>query len=440
MERAQPYRLASVPVTPVRALQSGGLVLVVAAGVVALGVALGAAHDVGLLVVAYLLTAALGEALLRHARLGLTVQFSTGLILFAIASGHGPVAPLIAIVVLAVRWPILRRTGAVAALVLALPAAAGAAWLTGHVVHDLRLDGIPDDVHLIVLTVAAAVAFVVVNVTFVSLIGACADRRLAYLRLRQHGPRLLRRHAAAGTVAATGVAICNHFLNAQAELLVFGTYLAFVLSAVLRQRRHGRTQHHLEALVRSIDWKDAYTAGHVMRVGELAMALGGELGLPGDALERLGFAARVHDLGKVTVPVELLQWNGPLDVHQRGLLEGHALGGEALLNGLVDVPEAMLVAGGHHERWDGKGYPRGLAGASIPFVARITAVADTWDAMTSDRPYRRALPEAVAWAELENGRGTQFDTAVIDAFVRLQRRAGPALGLLSPHDTAPIIQ
>jgi len=402
--------------------------------------ALPAERALGALLLLYLGAAAAGEAWLGEARRSLPVQYSTYLVLLAIAGGHGAAAPFIAVTAIIVRWLQGRRHSAPSVVACVLPVAAGGAWLSSQAIPSTSLGAMSDDVQVFATALIAAVSFVLINASLVSLVTACDAPCVAWLRLQQHAGSLLRRHVEAAVVAGAAIAICNHFLRANGLVLLLSTYVALGVFVRAQWQRHQRERLALEALVRSIGWKDAYTAGHVMRVGELAMQLGGELGLACDAVERLGFAARVHDLGKVTVPDELLRLPGALDPGQRTLMESHTLGGEALLQGLGGICEAALVAGGHHERWDGTGYPRQLAGTAIPLVARITAVADAWDAMTSNRPYRQALPEARAGLEIEHGCGTQFDPAVVAAFARIRAGGRMSWSLVSASDAAPIVQ
>jgi ribonuclease P protein subunit RPR2 len=125
----------------------------------------------------------------------------------------------------------------------------------------------------------------------------------------------------------------------------------------------------------------------------------------------------LHDVGKIGIPDNILQKPGPLSPEERALMQTHTVLGEQMLGGVAFLQGAGLeVVRSHHERWDGDGYPDGLGGEDIPLGARVFAVADTLDAMTSDRPYRRALPWASAGAEILRQRGGQFDPAIVRAF------------------------
>src|SRR5829696_6903139 len=171
------------------------------------------------------------------------------------------------------------------------------------------------------------------------------------------------------------------------------------------------------ALATALETKDSGTAVHSQRVQhyavELARALGSEL--VEDPSAEYGFL--LHDVGKIGIPDHILQKPGPLSPEERALMQTHTVLGEQMLGGVAFLQGAGLeVVRSHHERWDGDGYPDGLGGEDIPLGARVFAVADTLDAMTSDRPYRRALPWASAGAEILRQRGGQFDPAIVRAF------------------------
>jgi diguanylate cyclase (GGDEF)-like protein/putative nucleotidyltransferase with HDIG domain len=168
------------------------------------------------------------------------------------------------------------------------------------------------------------------------------------------------------------------------------------------------------SLARAVDERDAYTGRHSFAVGELAARLASRLGLdPGD-VELTRLAGRLHDLGKLAIPEDILRKRGPLTPDERRLLERHCQIGFRMLDALGVEPVARWVLH-HHERWDGGGYPSGLAGEDIPLGARIIFVADAFDAMTSDRVYRAASSRERALKELESCAGSQFDPEVVRA-------------------------
>jgi HD-GYP domain-containing protein (c-di-GMP phosphodiesterase class II) len=176
----------------------------------------------------------------------------------------------------------------------------------------------------------------------------------------------------------------------------------------------------VRALAAALELRDDQTGDHADRVARLALRLA-ELVAPELAADpELEFGFLLHDLGKIGVADAILLKPGPLDPAELAAMRGHTLLGEQIV---ARVPYlgglARSVVAAHHERWDGAGYPQGLAGTEIPLAARIFAVVDAFDAMTNDRPYRKALPFEAAVAEIEQGGGTQFDPAVARAFVSL---------------------
>ncbi len=170
------------------------------------------------------------------------------------------------------------------------------------------------------------------------------------------------------------------------------------------------------ALVATLDARDQYTAGHSAAVAIYARDIAGRMGLPEDQQELVHLCGLVHDIGKIGLPAGLLEKPGPLTLEERRQMEQHSEIGERILRNVDDYSEIADVVRSHHERIDGMGYPDGTHGDEIPLLARIIGVADAYDAMTSDRPYREALPSRVARMRLAQAVGTQFDTAVVAAF------------------------
>jgi len=173
-----------------------------------------------------------------------------------------------------------------------------------------------------------------------------------------------------------------------------------------------------------VEVDDAYTGSHSRDVVELAMAVGPRMGLDEDQQRKLEFAALLHDVGKIAIPNEIINKPGPLTKEERAVIETHTIEGETLLanvGGLLG--EVGTIVRSCHERYDGLGYPDGLAGEAIPAEARIVACCDAFNAMTTDRSYRAALPLADALDELRAHRGTQFDPQVVDALLGLYGRS-----------------
>ncbi|MEV6669360.1 HD-GYP domain-containing protein [Streptomyces sp. NPDC051162] len=190
------------------------------------------------------------------------------------------------------------------------------------------------------------------------------------------------------------------------------------------ERERAAHQATIRALVQAVDLKDRYTRGHSERVGRASVLIARELGMAGERLEALRFAGILHDIGKLGIPTRLLRKDGPLTPEERRLIELHPEYGHEMVRGIGFLDEARAAILHHHERLDGSGYPYGLSGRQIPQFARIVAVADAFDAMTSTRSYSRARPVAVAMAELHRCSGTQFDPHMVEALEAALDRHG----------------
>jgi putative nucleotidyltransferase with HDIG domain len=173
----------------------------------------------------------------------------------------------------------------------------------------------------------------------------------------------------------------------------------------------------LAALSSTIEARDPFARGHASRVDVLAHSLAFRLGLDRQALLRLRLGALLHDIGKLAVPEAVLVKRGALNDVERAQIRRHPGAGAWMLRAIGVANEALPGVLFHHERWDGRGYPGGLAGESIPLEARILAVADAFDAITSIRPYRSARPAANALDELQRCAGSQFDPEIVDVFI-----------------------
>lgn len=170
------------------------------------------------------------------------------------------------------------------------------------------------------------------------------------------------------------------------------------------------------ALVAALDARDRYTAGHSAAVAVYARDIAGRLGLPDEDQQLVHLVGLVHDIGKVGLPAGLLEKPGPLTLEERRIMEEHSPIGERILSEVEDYAAIARIVRHHHERMDGNGYPDGLSGDEIPLLSRIIAVADAYNAMTSGRPYRDAMPSRVARMRLAQAVDSQFDTAVVAAF------------------------
>jgi hypothetical protein len=178
-----------------------------------------------------------------------------------------------------------------------------------------------------------------------------------------------------------------------------------------------------EALVKAIDGRDAYTAGHSKAVAEYSRDIARDLGLPREEVARIHLCGLVHDIGKIGVRAEVLEKQAALDDGEWDEMRRHSAIGEAILLEVPGYADMAEVVRSHHERWDGAGYPDNLCGDQIPRLARVIAVADSYNAMTSDRPYRRAMMPERAIEQLVLGKGSQYEPAPVDAFLRVLARA-----------------
>jgi PAS domain S-box-containing protein/putative nucleotidyltransferase with HDIG domain len=228
-------------------------------------------------------------------------------------------------------------------------------------------------------------------------------------------------------------------INARSAEFLGRPALVGMLQDISEKKRHESEIHRslerlrstlmqtVEVAMRLGEMRDPYTAGHQRRVAELAVAIGAELGLDASRIEGLRVAGYLHDIGKMTVPTEILVKPTHLAPAELALVREHSRAGFEAIKG-VDFPWPVAqVALQHHERMDGSGYPQGLAGEQILFEARIMAVADVVEAMSSHRPYRAARGIESALEEIEAGRATLFDPSVVDACLRLFREKGYAI-------------
>jgi HD-GYP domain-containing protein (c-di-GMP phosphodiesterase class II) len=187
--------------------------------------------------------------------------------------------------------------------------------------------------------------------------------------------------------------------------------------ATKRSRAAGPRDQARDVLIRTMEAKQPHLDEHSSEVANLAIRVGRRLGLEGEALDEIGRAAELHDIGKVGIPDAILSKAAPLDDTEWAFMRQHAILGERILNAAPALRTVAPMVRSSHERWDGTGYPDGLAGEEIPLGARIVAVCDAYEAMTADRAYRRAQPRQAALDELRAHAGTQFDPAVVEAFV-----------------------
>lgn len=187
------------------------------------------------------------------------------------------------------------------------------------------------------------------------------------------------------------------------------------------------------SLARAIEARDMHTGSHIERVQRYSVELAVQLGLSNDDVWRIGIGAILHDLGKIGVPDAVLNKRGPLTPRELAEMRRHPEAGARLLADNRALEPAYAAVMFHHERWDGAGYPNGARRHEIPLDGRIVAVADAYDAMTADRPYRGRLPHEHAVEEIVRGAGSQFDPEVVRAFLALplSRTGQPTVRLVS---------
>jgi putative nucleotidyltransferase with HDIG domain len=191
----------------------------------------------------------------------------------------------------------------------------------------------------------------------------------------------------------------------------------------LEESRRARERSYVEAVgavVTAADARDHETTGHSFRVAHYAVSLAKAMGIRGEALKAIEWGSLLHDVGKMVVPDEILRKSGPLTESEWHIMRQHPNWGFDMLAevGFLQQP-ALEIVYSHHERWDGAGYPRRIAGEDIPLAARIFAVVDTYDAITSDRPYRKAHSHLAAINELKRVAGYQLDPDVVEVFCRI---------------------
>lgn len=204
-------------------------------------------------------------------------------------------------------------------------------------------------------------------------------------------------------------------------------FLSLLTLAIAAQRELNRRRRAadttflqtMEGIASIVDQRDPYTAGHSRRVADYSAAIATQLGLSNVLVDRVRWSALLHDLGKIGIPDAVLLKPGPFDESERAIINQHPSIARDILGAVEAMAEIVPCVLHHHERWDGRGYPDGLAGEQIPLLSRVIAVADTFDAMTTDRPYRDALSTDEARRRLSEGAGVQWCERCIDAMIIL---------------------
>jgi hypothetical protein len=303
-------------------------------------------------------------------------------------------------------------------------AAASAVWRLGHQT-DI---GSPWAIPWIVL---AALAYFAFNTGLTAAIVAFVlDLPVALVWRRGHGNLLLANLA----LLAAGVSVAGLWKTYPWMLVCLGIAMLAVHRA-MADRVHLETQtlESLFQLADILDARDKYTHGHSERVGHYAEQVAVQLGLSSDRAHLTFLAGRLHDIGKCAINNEVLLKRSSLDEEETNHMRRHPEVGSAMLAHFSLFSDVALFVRGHHERWDGQGYPDGLQGEAIPLESRIIAVVDSYDAMTTTRPYRVALAHAEALRRLQNGAGRQWDPRVVATFVKwAESRESARVPLLAP--------
>jgi response regulator RpfG family c-di-GMP phosphodiesterase len=236
----------------------------------------------------------------------------------------------------------------------------------------------------------------------------------------------------AGIVSAS-LTRALHKKHLEEEIENYRRHLEEMVAERTRQLQEALSQversydHTLEVLGAAIDLRDSPTAGHSRRVFLYSLEMAKAAGGLDHQLKNIAMGAWLHDIGKLAISDSILLKPGPFTDEEREIMQGHVQIGYDLVKGIPFLADAAEIIYAHHERGDGSGYPRGLMAADIPMGAKIFAIADTFDAMTSDRPYRRALPFAVSREVIERGAGKQYDQHVANTFLKIPEETWEAI-------------
>lgn len=298
----------------------------------------------------------------------------------------------------------------------------GVSSLIWHLYSDGRtLQTIPRSLVPLLVISAIIIVFYALNVFTLNGYLAIANRRpVSYIWVTQDLDFLLPYISL--EVIGVLVAVVWSIVPSVIPLLIVPAVTTYIAFETI-QRLQRQTQEAMLAMADAIDARDPYTAEHSRRVASLARRIAEVQGLRLREVERIELAARVHDIGKIGISNTTLHKEGPLSENEWSEMQQHPLIGEELLRPYRQFRHEVAMVRSHHERWDGGGYPDGLRGQAIPIGARVISVADTFDAMTSDRPYRPALNRSTAVAEIQRNALSQFDPQVVASFLQVMEEA-----------------
>jgi HD-GYP domain-containing protein (c-di-GMP phosphodiesterase class II) len=292
------------------------------------------------------------------------------------------------------------------------------AGLAALVYNELKVPG-PVDLKSDAFAIAvAAIVFLVVNDTLVTVVISMSGRSFLHewtASFREMGILYI-------SMAPLGALLAFAYQDSRWNVLYFPFLILVIYNGFkLYANLQTETDHALVLLADTVDKRDEYTFAHSQRVAEYSGEIARALHLPRKEIDLIVSAARVHDLGKIATDNRILYKQASLTDEERKAIIAHPADGSELAGQFSMYRKGTAYIRHHHERWDGRGYPDGLAGTQIPLGARVITVADAYDAMTSDRPYRKALSSEIALAELRRGAGRQFDPDLVETFIGCYR-------------------
>jgi len=282
------------------------------------------------------------------------------------------------------------------------------------------------DIKTVFLYLLVAVSYVFTNVTIVSIALGILFKKSPFsiwaVNIRSLIPNFL-------ALAPLGILMAMIYTNygVIGLILLFVPLLLARHSFQLYMDMRKSYLNTVEALVQALEAKDPYTSGHSSRVAQWSVKLGEVLGLPEDRLEYIKYAGVLHDIGKIGVSENILNKKGQLEDSEWDIIRNHPIIGQNIIQGIDFLFDVGSVVRYHHERYDGTGYPERIAGEAIPLESRIIAVADTYDAMTSSRSYRKEIPPEEALVELRRVAGSQLDPQIVQAFCQIVQDENPQL-------------
>ena len=308
------------------------------------------------------------------------------------------------------------------------------AGLAALVYNQLKVPG-PVDLKSDAFAIAvAAIVFLLVNDTLVTVVISMSGRSFLHewtASFREMGILYI-------SMAPLGALLAFAYQDSRWNVLYFPFLILVIYNGFkLYANLQTETDHALVLLADTVDKRDEYTFAHSQRVAEYSGEIARALDLPRKEIDLIVSAARVHDLGKIATDNRILYKQASLTDEERKAIIAHPADGSELAGQFSMYRKGTAYIRHHHERWDGRGYPDGLAGTQIPLGARVITVADAYDAMTSDRPYRKALSPEIALAELRRGAGRQIDPDLVETFIGCYRGdSRPALVAVPNTETS----